>query len=294
MTRLTPAWTDRHTTLVVAVALIAVVLAAGVWEPWPAPVVLAIAAVGAFALALAFDPFVGVVVGLGAAAGSIAAKRLAGLWSPDAFVASSVETVALVLVGLVAGIAGRQLRVAHSGSEGPAPSVHGTLPGSLGLLPLDLGMLRLQEEVERARLHGRPLAVLRMSLNLSLDPGWGTPERQAIERTVARLVESLLRVTDVPFGLDGTELGAVLPETSSDEAWRVVIPILDAITAATFVVRSEADRHSVGSHADIRVGLAFLAEHGSTAEELLDAATAAVRDPDGDATGVSTVAAAVS
>lgn len=286
MTPLIPAWTRRHTALAVAAALVAGCAAVATTEPWPAALIVALAAALAFAGALAFDPFVGAVIGLAAAAGSIAVKRQLGLWTGDAFTASVVETGALLLIGIVAGIAGASLRVAQRAPGAPGPTGDAAV-GSLGLLDLDLGMLRLEEEVERAALHKRPLAVLRLSLDVHGHEGWGSAQRLAVERAVARLLENLLRPTDVPFVLDADELAAVLPETTSDEAWGIVVPILDAITRASFVAGPAGGRHQVGEYADIRFGLAFFGEHGTTAQELLDAATSAVRIPDADRTGLS-------
>lgn len=268
MTALTPAWTERHTALTAAAGLVAAAVVVSVTEPWPATPVVATAAVLVFAGALAFEAMIGIVIALVVTAGSIALKKLADIWTPDVLVPSGAEVILLMLLGLCAGSAGRMIRHEERG-RAAAESDPSSVTGSMGLFSLDLGMLRLEEEIDRAVLHDRPLALLLLSFEIHLDPAWGAREREAIERTIARVVETLLRVSDVPFAVTDVKLGAVLPETGSHEAWGVVMPILDALAGASFVVRPSGERHPLAKHTDISIGLAFLGEHGVTAEELV-------------------------
>lgn len=74
------------------------------------------------------------------------------------------------------------------------------------------------------------------------------------------MVESLLRDTDVPFGVAPDEFGAILPETDSTRGWSVVGPIIDAAGRSTFTDRLSGQRRSVADCAEVCAGLAFLPE----------------------------------
>lgn len=287
MTPLTPAWTSARTALAIAAGIIAACALAAGGEPWPVRVLLGLVLCIAFAGALAFDAFAGAVIGLAGAAALIVGRRQLGDWGPGVFEASALQTFALVLVGILAGYAGSHLRstagLARERDQGE-PNDGIDVPG---LLDLEFGTVRLEEEVGRAVLHERPLAVLRLSVHVHAhdDHSVSPPYRQALQRAVARVFESLLRPTDVPFLIDVGELGAALPETTSTEALDIVISILDAMATATFVGGSAGARWQIGDHADISFGLAFLGEHGMTAHELLSAAATAAGSHGGEPAG---------
>ncbi len=103
--------------------------------------------------------------------------------------------------------------------------------------------------------------------------------RDSAKRSVARLLETLLRETDVPFALSPSELGAILPETSGTDAWDVVSPVLDAATHATFTVREQGERRSLAEVAEIRTGLASLTDRFYDASALLAAARTSAQVP---------------
>lgn len=277
MTPLTPVWTDRHLAVAVAGILLVQVVLVGGTEPWPAPVIVAAAAVVTLMVSLAFDGFIGGVVGLATAAVAIAIKRLLDIWTPDVFASSVIATLMLLLLGLGGGIVAQRLRALR-----PADDVGGfgqSSASSLGLLTPDLGLIRVAEEVERAVLHSRPLAVLRLSTTISSADGWGGAERRTIERAIARILDSRLRETDVPFALERNELAAVMPESGPDEVWARVVDLMDAISAASFA-SADGTRHRLGDYSNVRIGLAFLGQDGTTARELLEAAADQARPTD--------------
>jgi GGDEF domain-containing protein len=101
--------------------------------------------------------------------------------------------------------------------------------------------------------------------------------RDAAHRAVARLVETLLRDTDVPFALGPNELGAILPETSAAGAWDVVGPVLDAATRAAFTVRQQDERRSLVECAELSAGLAVMTDQLTDGRALLEIARESAR-----------------
>lgn len=276
MRRLMSGWTEQH--VPIALALVVAALAGGVSvaDPGPYPLV-GVAAVLATALgALFLDAFGGLVLGVGAAAAVVLSRRLTGQWTPESFRTSLVLVVSLMALGwlvgmLSAGIHGRRNEQAAHGDGAVAPAY-----GSLGLLTADVAVARLDDEVTRARSHHRPLAVVVIGVHITddtLDP----MARDAAHRAVARLVETLLRDTDVPFALEPDELGAILPETDAAAAWAVVGPVLDAATRAAFTVREQDERRSLVECAELSAGLAVMTDQLNDAGALLARARESAR-----------------
>lgn len=268
MARVTSAWTDRHGC--VAAALVAAALAGGLATRATGPY----AAVGLFATAvtvlaaLALDALGGLVAGLAGAALVIAARQLGGDWDRPDFPLAVALTGALLAAGWSSGLAGRRLRQRQD--EPLVTSVAAPAYGSLGLLPADLARGRLEEEIARARRHRRPLTVVLVRLQVT-DERLSDNARRALERTVARLVESLVPETAVPFALAPDQVGAILPEVDEAAAWEVLGPIVDAATRASFSDREEGERRSVVDCTELQVGLAPLTADLEDADRLLTA-----------------------
>ena len=202
MSRLTPVWTSLHSLFVLAIVPVAIGTAVTAWteDLWLALAIAALFAATA-AAGLAFDPFVGLVVGLAGASSMVLLKQLTGAWNPVTFVGSVGEVVLLFLTGAVAGFVGSRLRRSTTLNGTENSGVETPFAGSLGILPRDMGELRFEEEVDRARRYGRELSILR--IDIDVDRAENTQaqpaEVEAVIRAVARLVENLARVTDVPF-----------------------------------------------------------------------------------------------
>jgi len=268
--RRTSGWTEQHGSVSVAFAVGFAGCLIGLVEQdsmrfWVANAVMLTALV-----ALALDPFGGIVVGLAAAAGLIGAKRLDGRWDPDAFPLSLAETLVLIMVGVTAGLAGQALRRRPLGKE-PSGTLLSPVFGSLGLLNHDLAMIRLEEEVQRATEHRRPLTVVLIDSEI-IDPSLDVAATDAALRTVARVLESRLHDRDVPFAIDPGRLGAILPEASAADAWQRAGQIADALTTAQFTSRGTATRIFIADAVHVHVGLAELGPATSSADALLDAA----------------------
>lgn len=273
MEPLTSAWTERHTWIATLLVVVAVATTAGVLEEPPVGAWVALAVVVAASASLVLDALGGLAVGFVVAALLIGARRLTGVWGPDGFELALVETAAVVAAAVVAGRVGASLRDATD-TETPVPAVEPVF-GSLGLLDADTGMVRLEEEVERARAHGRPLtlAVLRLDIH---DTSLDAAGRSAAQRAVARLVESRVADTDVPFALTRDKLAVILPETTAAVALERVAAVLEGVATGRFASRSEGTDRLLADTVDVVVGTARLDPASGTADVLLDAATAAL------------------
>ena len=227
-------------------------------------------------ISLATEPFAGFVVGLVAAATVIAARRTFGPWGPDAFWLSALQTAALVATGSISGRAGMALRPRAGGVEAQSPVTQSAF-GSLGLLDADVATVRLEEEVERAAEHHRPLALVLIDTEVT-DPSLDADAQRSALRAVARIFEGRLREGDVPFAIAAARLGAILPETTSSAAWERIGLVLEAVSHGRFRVRSDdqGDRR-LSDAVQIEVGIAQLGPRARTAGELFDAATDALR-----------------
>ncbi|WP_133252093.1 hypothetical protein [Actinomycetospora cinnamomea] len=244
-------------------------------EPAPFHLLAAAALVLTVVLGVLVSAFGGLVVGLVTAAVVIVVKQAVGAWTPADFVASLQTTLGLLVVGALAGLAGSVLRSDRGHRSSGAAAAY----GSLGLLTEQAVTARLDEEIARARRHRRPLAVILIRTEIT-DPDLGDGTRMRAHRTVARLVESLLREIDIPFALSPEEVGAVLPETDVEGAWLLLGPLVDAATRASFTVREEDGRRTLADCAEVHAGLAALSDETPRAEDLLVAARASIREDD--------------
>lgn len=278
MHRVTSGWTSRHARVACAYAAGFLGCLAGLAEPGSAPFWVAAAVAVAVLVSLNFDAFAGIVVGLACAAALIAVKRATGRWNDDAFWTSAIETLALVLAGATSGWAGVALRQPFTradASTGPASRVAPAL-GSLGLLPYDVALLRLEEEVERASEHRRPLAVLVMDAEIATEAPEAV-ERAGALRAVSRILETRLHDRDVPFAITPERLGAIMPETDAAGAWERVGGIADALAEATFMSRANGERVPVADLVRVHAGISELSSGATSAEALLGRATRGIR-----------------
>lgn len=269
----TPGWTDQHTGVALCVLLAAVGgLLAGL-ESGDFRLVVLGATVLCSVLALFFDGFIGIVIGLACAAATIVLKRHVGVWNSDEFMLAVAIAVQLTVLGWASGLVGSQIRRSVR-TKNASDGAHGPAYGSLGLLTEQFARPRLEDEIARAREHGRSLGLLMIHLRIT-DDTLAPAARRSAARAVARLVESLLRGADVPFALSPLEFGAILPETDSRTGWSITGPLVDAASRATFTDRATQVRRSVADCAELHTGLVFLTDRVENAEALIAAARAA-------------------
>lgn len=281
MSRLTPVWTSLHSLFVLAIAPVALGTAVISWaeDLWLALGIAMLFAATA-AVGLAFDPFIGLVVGLAGASSVVLLKQIAGAWNPVTFVGSLGEVILLFLTGAVAGFVGSRLRGQALPGRTEDDDAGSPFAGSLGILPRHMGELRFEEEVDRARRYGRALSLLR--INIDMHAGEDTraqpAEAEAVMRAVARLVENLTRVTDIPFSCGSNSFAIIFPETAITGALTLASHLVDAILTATVATRADGGRRRIGEFAGVRLGVAAYPEHGDSAEALMESALRAVRD----------------
>ncbi|MGY1681025.1 hypothetical protein [Geodermatophilus sp. SYSU D01176] len=275
MRKLMSGWTDQHVpvALALAVAALAGAVAMAVAGSYS---LVGLAAVLVTALgALFLDAFGGLVLGFATAAGVVLVLRVAERWTPATFATDLALVLGLVALGWLAGMVSAGIHARRAG-DGEGSGTARPAYGSLGLITEEVAEARLDEEVARARSHGRPLSVVVIRVTI-LDPALDANARNAAQRAVARLVESMLRDTDVPFAAPPDEFGAILPETDGAAAWEVVGPVLDAAARAAFTVREQDERRNLVECAELHVGLATLGDQTSGAIALLEAARRAAR-----------------
>ena len=265
MARVTTDWTEQHISAVGALLSVAITgglaaLGEGPYALWGVAALL-LTVVGA----MATDAFGGIVAGFVGAAVVITARQVGGAWTPADFALGLSLSFCLVVVGWATGVASVRMR--------PSLDVRALADaepafGSLGLLPAPLALARLDEEVTCARRHGRPLTVVLVSAEVT-DPTLPSAARSALHRTVARLVESLVPDTAVPFALTPDEVGAILPETDEPSAWELLGPVVDAAARASFTVRESDERRALADCAELHTGLVSLSDDSPDADRLL-------------------------
>lgn len=266
------AWTDRRRRVAAAFVVAAAASLAGLADTTSVAVWVGVAVAATAVASLFVDEFAGALVGLAAAAAVIAVRRSVGPWGTDTFWLSLVQTIALVATGVAGGRAGRALRDPDAVGDVPTLVPQAAF-GSLGLLEADVARGRLDEEVERAFEHRRPLTLVLLDIHV-VDDSLGHDGRRAAIRAVARIFESRMHRGDVPFAMTLDRLGAVLPETTSMAAWERIGLVLDAVTEARFTVRTDDSERQLGEAVHIDVGLAEFGVHLDSADSMLDAASA--------------------
>ncbi len=266
----TPVWTDTTVRLLgCAVALIGAGLLAGADTPTIA-ITCAVAAVVCCLLAVRFDAFIGLAVGVLAAAAPVIVRMLTGGWGDAAAMLVAAQTLALVALGWLAGSLGGRLRAAFSSAGADQSGSYVAVHNSLGLLGHEQAMTRLDEEIARSRGAHTPLCLLLVRFDLE-DDNLSQETQLAVQRAVARIVESGVADYDVPFAMSENAIGAIMPGTTDDQAWRTVVPLIDRLTRVTFADRDTGERRRAVDCGRVSTGLAF-AHDASTSDSLVEQA----------------------
>lgn len=267
-----PRWGEQHALAGLALVTAAAAGLLGAADPALTAAAVLVAVSAAALIPLAFDGFVGLLVGLLAAAGLAAAKQLTGTWTVESFWRSLLTTLLLLLLGWAAGRVGKRL----SAGERAVPRTADVAAfGSLGLVQEAAAVARLEEEAARAERHHRPLSLLLLQTRVT-DDELDQASLDAAQRVAARQLEAALRLTDVPFALSPDLVGAILTETGEEGAWEVAGSILERAADATFTDRARRTRLRLGDHADLAAGIASAPEDGRGARQLLAAALASL------------------
>lgn len=129
--------------------------------------------------------------------------------------------------------------------------------------------LRLEEEVERAKRYGRPLALLLFrfqNLNLLTDAA-GSQQTGVFLRRAAAVIRAQIRSPDLLAGYGDASIAVLLPETARAAA----AGTQDRIASRLRQLRSTS-AEATDWVPDLRVGVAGHPEDGDTAAELISAA----------------------
>jgi GGDEF domain-containing protein len=270
--RTTSVWTDVHGLLltagVLATALGALGVLAGAGNPGLTIASMTVVAATVLVASLG-DTFPGLVVGLSAGAMTMALQEFLADGPVHGFVVHAVTAGLLLMLGGVIGLLVDRVRRSRRVTARLADQAVAPVHGTLGLMSAQDAHWRLEEELSRAQLHGRPLttAFVRVSLT-DLDLGGADAVRA--RRAVARSLETELRPTDVPFVEDDGTFGIILPETTSGAALDVIERALIVARQATFADRAAGVRRRVDEVADVRLGVSHSENDTADADEVLD------------------------
>lgn len=266
MRRRTWGWTEGHSGVLLLVTVLLGAAAAGLMERSPLTWWVLVAVLASCVVGLLVDGYGGFVGGLACAAGFVALRLHTDRWTADDFRPAAVEVFAIIATGAAAGALAQRLRRLGNRVSRPEAAF-----GSLGLLPLDVATNRLDEELERARAHRRPLTVAMFSVQVT-DPAFDDGAQVAALRSIARIVEHRAAETDVPFAAAEDQLGLILPETDQAQAWERIGDVLDALESATFTVGPDRRRHRVSGATEYSVGIIEAGAEHSSGQALLEAA----------------------
>jgi hypothetical protein len=136
-------------------------------------------------------------------------------------------------------------------------------------------MLRLEEEIQRARSGGLPLALMVVRTTV-VDAALDSRARTSARRSIARIVVTRTRPTDVPFS-SGAEVCAILPATDPADAWVVLNAFLDGLRDAVFTDRTHGALVPVQDFVEVETSLVFLGPGDADATQFLDTAQASLR-----------------
>lgn len=218
--------------------------------------------------AILTDAQIGFFAGLVGAAAVIGIQRSIGEWTTAFFGLHLLVAVLLVSLGVCAGKLGSILRMLAAGSDastGVDPAF-----GSMGLLRDVDARRRIDAEIVRARIHDRPLSLL--VIDVLIDPSVDIDTRHTTQRAVVRLIESLLRPTDLPFAFSAHEFGVILPETDRQSAWHVSAPLIDALSHTTLPAESAQRRIKLTEIASIRTAFTEVDQNVASSSDLITTA----------------------
>lgn len=270
--RMTSGWTELHLPLTgaILVAGMASWTAAASGGATGLAVVVVIAVVGL--VALLADAFFGIVAGLLGAAAAVFAITVTHAEHLLADAALHAATAVLVLVfGALTGSVGEGIRRGRRRAERTAAGALAPAQGSLGLMSAPDAHLRLEEEIIRAQLHARPLSLAAVHMTAH-DDGLSPENLRRAQRAVARVLDTELRPTDVPFAGDHAgEFGVIMVETEADAAGDVLESALILARDAKFTDRDTGKRRYVGDVAFVLLGVAEVCDKVNSPESVLAA-----------------------
>jgi diguanylate cyclase (GGDEF)-like protein len=135
----------------------------------------------------------------------------------------------------------------------------------------------LAEEVMRARRYKHPLSLMLVDVDdlARINAEHGAPMGDEVLRSVAATLRSNLRPVDRPARYGGAELAVVLPDTFANDGVQVAERLRALVSEAAARTKSAA---TTRPKVTISVGVAGIHESEKSADELLHAATVALKE----------------
>jgi diguanylate cyclase (GGDEF)-like protein len=135
----------------------------------------------------------------------------------------------------------------------------------------------LADEVMRARRYKHPLSLLLVDVDdlARINAEHGTPMGDEVLRSVAAVLRANLRPVDRPARYGGAELAVLLPDTFATDGVQVAERLRGLVAEAAARTKSAA---TTRPKVTISVGVAGIHESEKSAEELLHAATVALKE----------------
>jgi two-component system cell cycle response regulator len=138
----------------------------------------------------------------------------------------------------------------------------------------------LTDEVMRAHRYKHPLSLLLVDVDdlARINAEHGTPMGDEVLRSVAAVLRANLRPVDRPARYGGAELAVLLPDTFASDGVQVAERLRSLVTDAAARTKSAA---TTRPKVTISVGVAGIHESEKSADELLNAATVALKEATG-------------
>jgi diguanylate cyclase (GGDEF)-like protein len=133
---------------------------------------------------------------------------------------------------------------------------------------------RLDQELRRARRYKHPISVIMADIDFfkTYNDEFGHPRGDTALKTVAEIMKTMTRETDILARYGGEEFVIVLPETEKPEALRLAKRICSAIEEAAFF----GEESMPGGKFTISMGVAAMPDDAANKQALIDAADKAL------------------
>ena len=236
MQKLIRDWTEGHTWVLLVGVLMLGSGALVAAHSGTARLLMILVACACVLIGLGSDVYAGLLAGFLGGGAMTWLLRQQSEWEPTLAALAYSTVLVLLVLGWAGGMTGAMLR------QPPPATERRAADDALGLLPATLVQDRLTEELARLEHGGRHVSLLLVELRRRPEVTLDEQSEQTARRSLARLVESRLREIDVPFTLDDTRLGALLPDVDEAESWALCADLLSGAAEATFAHRAEGTR----------------------------------------------------
>ena len=133
---------------------------------------------------------------------------------------------------------------------------------------------RLEEEINRARRYGRPLAFIIFDIDelKSINDSCGHQAGDALIKQVGQVVKNSIRAMDIVARYGGDEFCVVMPESDQETCVKFMQRILDTISGIDIVLEG----HTKPIHCSVSMGGAIFPFHAQDPQKLIYAADMAL------------------